>query len=65
MIRMALHRHTSIEVLAVMGEWLKEYNGYVGEGDFYFTDNTSIKFYPIAFMCSEEDAIAFKLRFGI
>ncbi len=66
MHRIGLHKDTSADVLSDMDIWLKERDGYVGEGDFYFLeDSYAIRFYPVAFARDEEDAIIFKLKFGV
>ncbi len=66
MYRLGIHKDTPRETLEAMDVWLKERDGYMGEGDFYFLeDSYNVRFYPVAFTCDEEDAIVFKLTFGL
>ena len=69
MYRIGLHKDTPRAALEEMDLWLKERNGYIGEGEFYFVDpdeyDYTMRFYPVAFALTEEDAVVFKLTFGI
>ncbi len=51
--------------LLEMHEWCKEWDGYIGETEFYFADNYAMKFYHSAFLPSAEDCAAFRLRFSV
>lgn len=65
MISVPLHISTKDEEILEMKEWLAEINGYIGDSDFFFdaSDVITMRFYKIAYLVSEEDAIAFRLRF--
>lgn len=67
MFRVPLPKNTTEDTIREMKEWLLDDDGYVGDGDFYFVDEEvmTFKFYKIAFLTTEEDAVAFKLRFGL
>lgn len=65
MHRIALDVTTPDEIIEEMDHWCRELLGYVGETEMYFTDSYRVKFYHAAFLPEAEDAVAFRLRFGI
>lgn len=67
MIWIGLPRGTSVEVLVRISEWISEHDptGYLGEGDIYFTDDMTVKFYPVLVLSSEEIGTLFRLTFNI
>jgi len=49
----------------IMLEWAYNHFGYSSEGSLRFTNSNEMCFHKILCFMYEEDAIAFKLKFGI
>lgn len=67
MIAIPLKRGTGPARILNMREWLMENNtyGYIGEGLPYILDMSGILFDHIAYIPKEDDAIMFKLIYGL